>query len=570
MILRLKLAFIVLVAVMALAALFPTAAISADPVPPQPLWGPYVTGTTETAAVVNWRTENASWGVVQVGDQARYDDFVLDPTPHQLHHVALSGLQLAKEYHYRVWMLNPDVSRDAFATLAAGDMEPWLREHGVASQDCSFRTLGAEPLTFVVYGDTQEQFPFFTQMERHKLVADYIAQEEDVSFIVHLGDLTYDADDAAGWDVFFEAARAMLANTTIYPVMGNHEEYSRYYQEIFGAPEFYTFRSGEARFLVLDTNGRADFEAQTQWMEDQTTSPAEWTFAFHHHPAYSSDARNYGGWELSRSRWEDVFRGAGVSAVFSGHVHAYEHYLVDGLQYFVVGTGGGMLSDLSPDGPAGLQGRLAKTLGYAKVTVESDAATVRFLQVARISEDNRQVMEVYPFGSVFDTVTLRPGEALRALASPEPDFRVSPPSLSIAVDRRGSSRFSLKMASSDDAQIIVDTEDLPFEVKPDTLRIEGSGQPQTFELEIYGDPASPNGDYAGRLTFVRDAGDNVALGVKVKAVISQTGERSRLFAVDSKKTIYLLIAVVFVMAANVGVTIAYRRYKARVTTTKDA
>jgi predicted phosphodiesterase len=567
---RLKVAVTVLFTVTALAVSLPTAAIRADTPPPQPLWGPYVTQTTETGTVVNWKTEKATWGVVQVGDQAGYEDVVLDRTPHQLHHVSLSGLRPARAYGYRVWMLDPEVSSDDFPTDAGADVEAWLRERSVASQDGSFRTLGAEPLTFIVYGDSQEQIPFYTQMERHKLVADYVAQEEDVSFVVHLGDLTYDADDAAGWDVFFEAARAMLARTTIYPVMGNHEEYSRYYYEIFGVPEVYAFQSGEAEFLVLDTNGRADFDAQTEWIEDQTLSPADWTFVFHHHPAYSSDARNYGGWDLSRTHWEDVFREAGVSGVFSGHVHAYEHYLMRGLHHFVVGTGGGMLSDLRPDAPDGLQGRLAKTLGYAKVTVESGGATVRFLQVARISEDNREVLEIYPFGTVYDTVTLQPGEAVRALVSPEPDFRVSPPSLSIAVDRRGSSRFSLKMASSADAQIIVGTEDLPFEVEPDTLRIEGSGQPQTFELEIHGDPTSANGEYEGRLTFVRDAGDNVALGVKVKAMVSQTGKRSRLFGVDSDNTVYLLIAVVFVIAANVGVYAAYRRYKARVATTKDA
>jgi len=566
---RLKVAVTVLFTVTALAGLFPTAALRADTLPSQPLWGPYVTGTTETGAVVNWKTEKASWGVVQYRDQVGHEDFVFDPTPHQLHHVTLTGLQPGVDYHYRIWLLDPDVNPEPFRTLSADEMERWLREHGVATEDCSFRTLGSEPFTFVVYGDTQEQVPFFTQMERHKLVADYVAQEEDVSFVVHLGDLTYDAADAVGWDLFFEAAREMLADTTIYPVMGNHEDYSRYYHEIFEVPEYYAFRSGEARFLVLDTNGRADFDAQTRWLGSQTGTPAAWTFAFHHHPAYSSDARNYGGWELSRSHWEDVFRGAGVRAVFSGHVHAYEHYRIRGLHYFVVGTGGGMLSDLSPDAPAGLQNRLAKTLGYAKVTVESEAAIVRFLKVARISEDNREVLEVYPFGSVFDTVTLEPVAVTRSPASPEPDFRVSPPSLTLAVDRRGSSRFNLRMASSDDAQIIVGTEDLPFDVEPDTLEIEGSGKPQSFELELFGDRSSPNGDYEGKLTFVRDAGDNVALGVKVRTTVTQTGKRSEPLAFVPDQTI-LLIAVVLVVAANIGVYVAYRKYKARVATRKDA
>lgn len=575
MTLRLKTAITLAFLVMALLGLFPAAGIRADIHNIESLWGPYITGTTGTDTVMNWKTEELTWGVVQYATaeqhahEGGYEDVAVDPIPRQLHQLRLTGLQPATEYRYRIWMVGSDVSKDSFTAQTAGTIEDWLQEHGTSTQEFSFKTLGDQSFTFVVYGDSQEQDPWFTQMERHKLVADYIAREEDVSFVVHLGDFTYDADDLDGWDDFFEAGREMLANNTIYPVMGNHDDDSPVYDDIFGVSEHYGFRSSETRFTVLDTNSRADFEAQRRWLQDQLSDASKWDFVFYHHPTYTSDARNYGGWKLSQKHWEDLFVGAGVTAVFSGHVHAYERYLIRGLNYFVVGTGGGLLSDLSPEIPEGNQNRLAKTLGYAKVTVDLDQVTVDFVQVARIADDNREVLEVYPFGSVFETTTLEPVEAHDLRPGPETGFRVSPASLSINVDRRGTSRFSVRMMSSKDAQIHVDTQDLPFEVRPATFHIQGSAETQSCELELLGNPTIPNGEYDGKLTFLCDAGDNIALGVKVKATVLQTGDGSRFLERASENNVYLIIAVVIVIAANLGGYLAYRRYRAQVAKTKD-
>jgi acid phosphatase type 7 len=535
----------------------------------EPLWGPYLTGTTATETVINWKTEEPTWGVVQYvteeqfARQEGYTGLVVDPVVRQLHQVRLTDLQPGQNLRYRIWILGSDVSQGSFPIQSQGNVEAWLADHGARTKDFRFKTLGGSTFTFVVYGDSQEQYPWFTQMDRHKLVADYIAREQDLSFVVHLGDFTYDADYVAGWDQFFEAGREMLANHTVYPVVGNHENNSPVYYEIFGMPQYYGFRSGEAQFLVLDTNGWADFEAQRRWLQDEVSAASKWRFVFYHHPAFSSDARNYGGWELSREYWEDIFAGAGVTAVFSGHVHAYERYLVRGLNYFVVGTGGGTLADLSPDIPAGGQNRLANTLGYARVTVDSREVTVDFVQVARISADNRQVLGVYPFGSIFETVTLEPSEGQRLLPNPEGDFKVSPVSLNISVDNSGSHRFQMRITSSYDAQILVETEDLPFEVRPATLQIEGSEQAQRFDLELLGNKEIPNGEYEGKLTLLRDMGDNVAVGVKVKTTVSQTGEGSGLLETPLKSSPYLIIAVAVLVAANVGGYVAYRKYKAR-------
>jgi acid phosphatase type 7 len=536
-----------------------------------PVWGPYITGTTETTTIINWKTEAETWGVVQytTDDQfalhGQYQDFIIDPDLRQLHHVRLTGLEDAEEYRYRIWMLGSEVSPDSLPSQNVSDIENWLRMHAACTRDFSFRTLGGESFTFVVYGDSQEQSPWFTQMDRHKLVADYIAREEELSFVVHLGDFTYDADDLDGWYLFFEAAREMLANATIYPVMGNHENNSPVYYEIFGMPEHYSFQFSDQRFLVLNTNSQADFEAQKFWLQNQLSSASKWDFVFYHHPAYSSDSRNFDGWELSRRFWEDILVNASVSAVFSGHVHAYERYLVRGLNYFVVGTGGGLLTDLSLDVPQGHQNRLTKTLGYARVSVDSERVTVDMLKVARISDDNLQVLEIYPFDTVFETLVIEPAEGLINHLKPEGEFKISPVSLSINVDPKGSHRFDMTITSSQDALIRIDTENLPFEVKPTSLQILASEHPQRFELELFGNKAIANGEYEGKLTFLRDAGDQVAIGIKIKTTVSQAGEETKL-----GDSLYLIIAVVLVAAANIGGYVAYRKYKTKITQAKDS
>jgi acid phosphatase type 7 len=536
-------------------------------------WGPYITGTTGTETYISWKTDGETWGVIQYALEPQFsltgawDEFVIDPLPSKLHRVELAGLKPSATYRYRVWTLSAAVSPDSFAPDNMEDAQSWLLAHAEVTPEYSFRTLGDGVFSFAVYGDTQEQTPWFTQLERHRLVASSIAREDGLSFVVHLGDFTYDADNLAGWDQFFEAAREMLANHTLYPILGNHENSSPVYFEIFGMPAYYSFQSGSTRFLMLNTTGQADFDAQRSWLQTEFSSGPVQNFVFYHHPSYSSDTRNYGGWESSRSHWEDIFVSRGVDAVFSGHVHAYERYSIKGINYFVVGTGGGVLADLIPETPPGIQNRLEKTLGYVRVNIGRDGTAVEFVKVARISDDNRQILEIYPYRTVYETVSLKP----RA-AAPAGEFTVSPVSLSLQVDGESGSRFNVYITSSHDSQVHVDTEGLPFSVNPALLQIQGSEQAQKFELEIFGSRSIANGQYEGKLTFLRDVGDNVALGVKVRTTVAQTGRELGFFeggwADFFGNDILLITAVVLVVTANIGGYLIYRRYRSRISQEK--
>jgi hypothetical protein len=354
-----------------------------------PLWGPYLTGVSETGIVVNWKTEGETEGAVEYATENFYTEYSAysDSAPDslkELHHVTLAGLQPDTTYHYRV-----DIGEASTA-------------------DHTFNTLGTGHFTFIVYGDTREQAPAFTQLERHKLVADHIAQEENVSFILHTGDLVCDGDDLDEWGRFFEAARQMLDGIPIFPVPGNHENFSANYYKNFGVPQYYSFRCGNSYFALMDSNDGADLDAEADWLVNDIPAGADWKYVVCHHPLYTSDSTHWGGNPDIRDHWEEIFIENGVNAVFNAHMHVYERCWENGIHYITLGNGGAPCYELAEEKIPGYRASLEHTLGYARITVDGDAAIMEVIKVADLSEDNREVIYIYPPDTIFETVSLLP------------------------------------------------------------------------------------------------------------------------------------------------------------------
>ena len=367
------------------------------------LWGPYLTDTGINSATINWKTENATTGIVKYATEeyytgnSGYDHTITDTEKKQLHHLIITNLTPNTKYHYQLTVGN----------------------EYLCTEDHTFRTFPLNgSFTFIVYGDTREQTPLFTQMERHKLVADRIAQEENISFVLHTGDLICSGEDLEEWNDFFGAGKAMLANTTIYSTAGNHEDNHTNYYDAFNVSQWYSFDCGNAHFTVLDSNDWADMTEQTEWLQDDLDNTATWKFVSFHHPPFSSDKRHWGGWSYLRGHWEDIFIDNSVDAVFNGHVHAYERYKENGIQYMVLGCGGAPSYSLAEEKIPGYQNSFEHTLGYAKITIESNTVTMDIIKVADVSEDNKDVTYIYPHNMVFETVVL--GEA-----SPSPHLSPS-------------------------------------------------------------------------------------------------------------------------------------------------
>lgn len=386
---------------------------SPSPVPPTPsilLWGPYITGTTTNTTTINWKTDMAAEGTVKYATDGNYTERgeyyhrITDTEKKELHHLAITNLTSNTIYHYQLTVRNESYGDYTFRTYPG--------------TNSSF--------SFIVYGDTRAQIPLFTQMERHKLVADRIAKEANVSFVIHTGDFVSDGSNQTLWDEFFDSGRAMMANRTFYPVLGNHEYNHTTYYDAFRVFGWYSFDCGNAHFTVLDSNDWADMTRQTTWLQNDIDRNTTWKFVIFHHPPYSSDERHWGGWTCFRDYWENIFMNNSVDAVFNSHVHAYERYEEKGIQYMVLGCGGAPLYPLAEEKIPGYQNSFEHTLGYAKITIDDDNATIEVVQVADVSEDNREVTQIYPPNTIFERVVLNQTTILAPTATPIPTPPTSP------------------------------------------------------------------------------------------------------------------------------------------------
>jgi hypothetical protein len=488
------------IAITAIAALLCPAAVCAQSADVTPLWGPYLTGVGETGVTVNWKTAGETAGAVEYAAaedfDGNYDKSVTSPAA-ELHHVSLAGLQPDTSYRYRV-----RVGSDYTA-------------------DHTFTTLGGDSFTFVVYGDTREQLPAFTQLERHKLVADRIAAERDVAFVIHTGDLVTDGADLAEWGRFFDSARLMLYGMPVFPVAGNHEYNSSSYYEIFGVNPYYSFDCAAVHFAMLDSNDGADLAAEADWLTADLAGAADLKFVVCHHPLYSSDPTHPGGNPDLQNRWEPAFIEGGVSAVFNAHVHVYERCLENNINYVTLGNGGAPGYSLSEEKIPGYRNSLEHSLGYARITVSGSRAEMDVIRVADVSEDNSEVLKIYPPDTVFETVSL--GAASPA-GGPPGGFSIAPPALEVTLDGDESSPVYVHITSRFDGELTVGTEGVPFRVGPEKIAVGSADTDRVVELTVYDDPSVSSGEYSGKLTFLAATGSNLAFGIKLSLSVKKESQ----------------------------------------------
>ncbi len=135
-------------------------------------------------------------------------------------------------------------------------------------------------------------------------------------------------------------------------------------------------------FFSLDSNdqepdGISPDSKQAQWLKTQlakSTSP--WNIVFFHHPPYSSGARHG-----SKDEMQWPFKDWGGQVVLSGHEHLYERLQVNGVTYFVNGSGGSPLYAFKPQPVDGSQVRIAGSWGAQQVTATDKQLTFDYYTV---------------------------------------------------------------------------------------------------------------------------------------------------------------------------------------------
>lgn len=131
-----------------------------------------------------------------------------------------------------------------------------------------------------------------------------------------------------------------------FPCLGNHDwraEGARPYLDYFNLPgngRYYTVSHGPVDLFIVDSDphepdGVDANSVQAKWLKQALkVSSAPWKLVILHHPPYSSGSHGSNTW----MQWP--YQAWGASMVLGGHDHAYEHVVMDGMHYMVMGISG--------------------------------------------------------------------------------------------------------------------------------------------------------------------------------------------------------------------------------------
>jgi hypothetical protein len=342
-----------------LVPLVPLAAISTSM--PVLSRGPYLQLLTRTSVTIVWRTDVPADCAVDV-----WATGTTTPT-------RVAGVAGAVECVIAVDGLRPGRAYD-YVPLADG--EPLTSSSRFRTDDTN------RPYTFLALGDSgsgdEEQFAVAALMAG-----------EPADFIVHTGDMIYPDAVAEEWDPkFFVPYEPLLRRVALWPSIGNHDigaDDGESWRDVFHTPanntdlneRYYSFRYGNARFIVLDTYddldpGSAQYDFLTR---ELGSSVATWKFVVFHDTIYSNG--EHGSDDGIRADLVPVFDEFGVDVVFMGHDHHYERtwplrgdaVVPEGQGIVYVTTGGGGAS-VRETGSSGFTAHAESTYHYLRVSVD--------------------------------------------------------------------------------------------------------------------------------------------------------------------------------------------------------
>jgi hypothetical protein len=354
---------------------------------------PYLQDLTDTSIVVRWETQTAQSGKVQYGLTAAYGQEVMHSDFTTQHELSLSGLMGDTLYHYRA--------------ISGSD----------TGQDASFHTaVGmAKPFRFIAYGDNR------SDSAAHQSVIDRMALTSPApGFMINVGDLTL-SGATSEFQTFFNVEQGLAKRVTLFPGLGNHDTGNLANWTTFfalpGNERWYSFRYGNSAFHCLDnyspdTVGTPQYNwLLSELLADSADPQVRHVFVFWHEPPYTTNAGHTSNLRI-RQYLCPLFERFHVTITFQGHVHCYEHSLVNGVHYLITGGGGAPLST-GWNAPQPWSVYRDALYEFVLVDVRGDSIFSRGIRTD---------------GSGFDTLYIPPRPSGTALGNP----RVHQPSLTLA------------------------------------------------------------------------------------------------------------------------------------------
>ncbi|MEO0025570.1 MAG: metallophosphoesterase [candidate division WOR-3 bacterium] len=288
------------------------------------LKSPYIQSLTDSSVVICWEQLAPTPGRIDYGLTPQLEFTKYDTSAVGLHLVHLSQLLSDTVYYYRI--------------VTPTDTSPV----------CRFRTLSISrhALRLLVYGDSR------TDSTAHQTVINRMLTLNPLpAILLSTGDLTENGSDSC-YQIFFNITAGLICQTCLFPVLGNHDirnidNYFRFFV-LPGNERYYSFRYGICIFIMLDNYseiqpGSAQYEWLMQTLQSVQNDPAiRHKFIVFHEPPFTTNQAHPGNEQVQRYLCP-LFEQFQVTAIFCGHIHAYEHSLVNGVHYFTTGGGGAPL-----------------------------------------------------------------------------------------------------------------------------------------------------------------------------------------------------------------------------------
>jgi|Deesub1362A_J573_1020465.scaffolds.fasta_scaffold00045_115 3',5'-cyclic AMP phosphodiesterase CpdA len=236
----------------------------------------------------------------------------------------------------------------------------------------------SQPKSVVIYGDSR------TGHYTHQRVVSAIVQS-DPDVVFHTGDLVEDGLVAEQWDTFNDIVSPLLETAEFYPALGNHERNSHLFFDNFVLPNnerWYSVQWDDIHFILLDSNSDiSKGSEQYAWLESELkriSNTGKFIVVILHHPPFSTGPHTEDGIKL-RDSIVPLFEKYGVDIVFSGHDHAYERSLHNGVYYIVTGGGGAPLYSQTRTSPYSLV--FVKAHHFCRLYVADNKLTVNVLDI---------------------------------------------------------------------------------------------------------------------------------------------------------------------------------------------
>lgn len=199
----------------------------------------------------------------------------------------------------------------------------------------TFVTSGGESTStkFLFIGDSQADSKAGFGLWGNTIQAAF-AYMPDAEMLVHAGDMVDKGFEQEQWNWWFDAAQQQLLNTTLVPIIGNHEVMGTNgdgdYLAQFNNPQNgaasvkgtnYSFDVKDTHFVVMNTeHSGSPFAEQAEWLDqDLSATDKKWKVIFFHQGPYGSIYFN----EQVQAKWVPVFDKHNVDLVMNGHDHIY-------------------------------------------------------------------------------------------------------------------------------------------------------------------------------------------------------------------------------------------------------